>query len=123
MDPRVVKPKLPLRVIISAVGIGLAVFAFIAFAVWQSGLGLKEARKTGVIVKKEYIPGPAEKQITLGRDRSLQTLDKKGQYLLRVDVPNSDGTVEPYDVEIFDQQQFDKLQVGDQFDVGPYLQP
>lgn len=123
MDPRVVKPQLPARVVVSAVAIGLGVFAFIVFAVWQSGADIKNARMTGVIVRKEFVPGPREKQIIIGRDRSFEAHEKEGDYILTVDVTKPDGSKEPYKVFLFDKKQFDSYEVGQQFDVGPYLAP
>jgi len=119
---RVVKTKVPLRVIFSAVLIGVLVVGFILYAVWESGRGLHEARMTGVIVSKEFQPYPApERQITLNRGGTVSARTSDGQYLLSVEVPQSDGSKKTFNVWLNDKLRYDAVKVGDSFDVGPYL--
>lgn len=122
MDSRVVKPKTPLSLIISSVVIALFVLAFILFAMFQSGRGITDARKRGTVISKEFTPQP-ERQITLGRQGSVTARDKEGDFLIKVEVPQNDGTKKIYDVWIMKKDQYDAIKVGDSFDVGPYLVP
>ena len=121
---RVVKTKVPARVIISAVLIGVSVVGFILYAAWESGRGLHEARLTGVIVTKEFQPYPEpERQITLNRGGTVSARTSDGQYLISVDVPQGDGSKKTYNVWLNDKGRYDAVKVGDSFDVGPYLIP
>jgi len=118
-DPRTVKPKIPARVIITAVAIGLFIFLFVVLAVWQSGRGLAEARMAGKIIKKEFVPAP-EEQIVLGRDGKINARHKDGEFILTVEVPQKDGTKKIFNVWL-DKARYDALNVGDTYDVGPAL--
>lgn len=120
MDPRVVKPHTPPRLIVTAVLIALFVLGFILFAVFQSGRGITDARKTGIVVAKEFTP-QAERQITLGRQGGVTARDKEGEYLLKVEVTQTDGVKKIYDVWIQKKDQYESIKIGDSFDVGPYL--
>jgi len=119
---RVVKTKVPIRVLVSAVLIGVFAVGFILYAVWESGRGLHEARKTGVIVSKEFQPYPEpERQITLNRGGTVSARTSEGQYLLSVEVPQNDGSKKTFNVWLNDKGRYDAVKVGDSFDVGPYL--
>lgn len=120
MDPRVVKPRKPLRVIIGAALIGVALMAFVIFAVWQSGRDIADARMSGTITGKEFIPA-AERQISLGRDGQLAAQNKEGDFILTVKVPGANGESKVFQVWLPDRKQYDAVEVGDTFDVGPYL--
>jgi hypothetical protein len=120
MDPRVVKPHTPVKLIVTSVVIGLLVLAFVIMAVWQSMVGITDARKRGVVISKEFVPEP-ERQITLGRQGNMTARDREGRFWLKVEVPQGDGTKKYYDVEIMKKDQFDSIKEGDSFDVGPFL--
>jgi len=121
---RVVKTKVPIRVLASAVLIGVLVVGFIFYAIWQSGRGLHEARMSGVIVSKEFQPYPEpERQITLNRGGTVSARTSDGQYLLSVEVPQKDGSKKTFNVWLNDKLRYDAVKVGDSFDVGPYLVP
>lgn len=121
---RVIKPKLPLRVVFSAVAIGLLVVAFIFIAVWQSGRGITEARMSGVIVSKEFQPLPQpEREITLNRSGAVSATNITGNFIISVEVPQPDGTKKLFTVWLNDQARYDAVKVGDPFDVGPYYVP
>lgn len=122
MDPRVVKPHTPVSLVIGAVSIALLVGAFILYAVWSSGRGIHEARMTGVVVGKEFISEP-EQQIIFGREGSLKARQKEGKFIIKVEVPQNDGTKKLYDVDVQTREPYEKIQVGDSMDVGPYLIP
>ncbi len=115
---RTVKVKTPWGVIISACLVGLLILGGIIFAVWSSGQRIVDARMRGVVVEKEFVP-QAEDQITIG-DKGLRTSSRDGEYIVTVDVLQSDGITEPYSVWL-DKERFDALKIGDNFDVGPYL--
>ncbi len=119
MDPRVVKPKTPVRVIVTAVAIALIVLAFIVIAMWESGRGISDARMRGTVVSKEFVP-EEERQITLGRDGGVNARDVDGQRMLTVEVTSSDGTSKTYTVWL-NKERYDAVKVGDSFDVGAYL--
>ena len=121
---RVVKTKVPARVILSATLIGVAVVGFIIFAVWQSGRGITDARMRGTIISKQFEPYPEpEREITLNRSGTVSAQTTKGEYLIAVEVPQRDGTKRTFNVWLNDRQRFDAVQVGDSFDVGPFLVP
>ena len=121
---RVVKTKVPARVIASAVLIGVSVVAIILLAVWQIQSGQHEARMTAVIISKEFQPFSApEREITLNRSGTVSARTSEGQYLISVDVPQKDGSKKTYTVWLNDKGRYDAVKVGDSFDVGPYLIP
>lgn len=124
-DPdRVVKPKLPARVVVGAVFIALLVGGFIIIAVWQSSHSIVQARLSGKIVAKEFQPlAQPEKEITLNRNGAVSSQTTDGQYLLTVEVPQSDGTRRTFTVWLNDKARYDAVKVGDEFDVGPYVVP
>lgn len=119
MNQRVFKPQLSPRVIVSAVLLGVFLFGFVALATWYLFSENKNARMTGVVVTKEFVPAP-ERQITVGGDGTINAQDKDGDYILTVEVEEKDGTKKPYKVWL-DKTRYDALKVGDAFDVGPYL--
>jgi len=121
---RVVKTKVPLRVIVTATLIGVTVVAFILLAIWQSGIGLHEARMSGVIVTKEFKPYPEpERQITLNRGGTVSAQTSTGQYLITVEVLQKGDSKKIFNVWLNDKRQYDAVKIGDSFDVGPYLVP
>ncbi len=121
---RVVKPQLPLRVILSAAGIGLLIVAFLVIAFYQSGRGLADARMTGKIISKEFQPLPSpERQITINRSGSISAQDTTGQFLIAVEVPQKDGSNKIFNVWLNDKARYDAVKVGDSFDVGPFVIP
>jgi len=121
-DPRVVKSKLPLGVILSAVAIGLLVLAFVIYAVAYSGTEIIDAKKSGTIVKKEFIPAP-EEQLIIQRGGGVTADHKDGEYILTVEVPQKDGTKKSYNVWLPDKKSYEAVKVGDSYAVGPYLVP
>jgi len=121
---RVVKTKVPARVILSATLIGVAVVGFIIFAVWQSGRGITDARMRGIIISKQFEPYPEpEREITLNRSGTVSAQTTKGEYLIAVEVPQRDGTKKTFNVWLNDKERYDAVKVGDSFDVGPYVVP
>ncbi|CAN5381786.1 hypothetical protein BH09VER1_BH09VER1_06990 [soil metagenome] len=122
MNSRVFKAKTPIGVIVSAVLIAGAVVAFIVFATWQTTVGVVDSKKTGTIVKKEFVAAP-EKQIIVDRKGNLTTETKDGEYILRVEVPERNGPTKTYTVWMPDKASYDALKVGDSYDIGPILIP
>lgn len=126
MDPsrRIVKVRVPVRVVVGAVLIALTVGGFLIFAVWESGRGIATARMAGVIESKEFRPfDQVERRITLNRTGTVSNAPADGEYIIRVGVPQPDGTTKPFDVWLNDKKRYDAVKVGDPFDVGPYLVP
>jgi hypothetical protein len=121
---RVIKTKLPMRVVISAILIGVAIVGFLVIAFVQSGRPLVEARMAGQIISKEFQPYPQpEHQITLSRTGAVRAEDSAGQFLIAVEVPQKDGSKKVFNVWLPDQRSYDAVKIGDSFDVGPYLVP
>ena len=118
-DPRTVKVKTPVRLIVTACAIGGVLLFFILFAVWQSGTQIIDARKTGKITKKEFVP-LQEEQIVLQKQGQVTARKKDGDYILTVDVTGRDGAVKTYNVYL-NKSQYDAVNVGDNYDVGPAL--
>jgi len=119
MDPRYIRTRNPARVIVAAVLIGLFLVGFIFLAIWQSGTAIENARMTGQIVAKEFIPRP-EQQVTIGRKGGLTAEELQGDYILTVEVIEAGGTKKSYNVWV-DKKRYNTLKMGDSFDVGPYL--
>lgn len=118
-EPRVVKAQLPIKTLITAVVIGLVLLAFIIYAAWESGRGIKEARMTGTIVKKEFEPQP-EEQIILSKKGEIRAHHKEGEYILTVEVPQKDGSKKSYYVFV-NKEAYEASKIGDSYDVGPAL--
>jgi len=126
MNPknRVIKSAVPARAIVGAVLIAAFVVGFILIAIWQSGRGIVDARMRGTVIAKEFQPlAEPERQITLNRDGAVSATNASGQFLLTVEVPQTDGTKKTFTVWLNDKARYDATKIGDSFDVGPYVVP
>ena len=85
---RRVVPDTRLRDTIIAVGVGLAMLAFVIWAMFSlsSTSGVE-----GMIVKKEFVAAP-ETQVTVGRG-GVTSRQVAGEYILSVRVPQENGKV------------------------------
>ncbi len=119
-NPRTVKTRTPAKLILGLVFLAVTLLGFIFFAVWYSIAQIQDAKMTGTIVKKEFIPA-AERQITVGGRDGVKERLVDGEYIITVDVPQRDGTQKPFNVWMPDRKSYDAWQVGDRFDVGPYV--
>jgi hypothetical protein len=120
MNSRVVRTRLPVRVLAAAFLLGLFLVGFLVLAVWQSGSAIEKARMTGRVVAKEFVPAP-EQQVRVGRNGGLSATESPGEYILTVEVTTEDRkTKKPYDVWV-DKRRYQAVKIGDPFDVGPYL--
>jgi hypothetical protein len=121
MNSRVVKTRLPVRVLLRRLCSSAFLIGFsLVLAVWQSGAAIEKARMTGRVVAKEFIPAP-EQQVTVGRKGGLSAAQSPGEYVLTVEVTMEDKkTKKPYDVWV-DKRRYEAVKIGDLFDVGPYL--
>lgn len=120
MSSRLVRTRLPVRVVAAAFLLGAFLLGFLVLAVWQSGSAIKKARMTGMVVAKEFIPAP-EQQVTIGRKSGLSASQFPGEYILTVEVITGDKrTKKPYDVWV-GKRRYEAVKIGDSFDVGPYL--
>ena len=120
MNSRVVRTRLPVRVLAAAFLLGLFVIGFLVLAIWQSGSAIEKARMTGRVVAKEFIPAP-EQQVTIDRKGALSASESSGEYILTVEVATDDKrTKKPYDVWV-NKKRYEAVKIGDAFDVGPYL--
>ena len=119
---RVIKVQIPISTWVKSILIGVWAFAFIVFAIWQTGKPIVDAKMTGTVVSKEFKPlAQAERQITLNRDGAVRTDNVDGEYIITVEVLLKDGSKKTFTVWLNDQQRFESTNVGDTFDVGPYL--
>ncbi len=122
MDSRVVKPRLPLKLLVGVILLGIIIIGFLVFALQSTQGIISDATMRGTVVSKEFIPTTTEeKQITLGSDGSLNAKTSEGDFILIVEVPQADGTKVPYKIWMPDRAQYDAVEVGDSFDVGPRL--
>ena len=120
MNSRVVRTRLPVRVLAAAFLLGLFLIGFLVLAIWQSGSAIEKARMTGRVVAKEFIPAP-EQQVTIDRKGALSAGESSGEYILTVEVATDDKTTKkPYDVWV-NKKRYEAVKIGDAFDVGPYL--
>ena len=120
MNSRVVRTRVPVRVLAAAFLLGLFLIGFLVLAVWQSGSAIERARMTGRVVAKEFVPAP-EQQVTIGRKGGFSASESPGEYILTVEVTMDDNrTKKPYDVWV-DKRRYEAAKIGDSFDVGPYL--
>lgn len=120
-DPRKVPVKTPFTLIIGSVGVGLLVFGLILYAVFFTGTQITDARMRGFVTKKEFIP-QKEEQVAFGAG-GVVAAEFDGRYLIFVEVKFRDGTTKEFEVDLRDKRRFDQVNVGDEFDVGPYVQP
>ena len=119
---RVFKSQIPISTWVKSILMGVVAFAFIVFAIWQSGKPIVDAKMTGTVVSKEFKPlGQSESQITLNRDGAVRTDKVDGEYIISVEVLQKDGSKKTFTVWLNDKTRFDSTNVGDTFDVGPYL--
>ncbi|MEX1118603.1 MAG: hypothetical protein WEB60_07400 [Terrimicrobiaceae bacterium] len=117
-----IKPKLPVKLIVGVIFLGIFIFAFLVFALRSTQGIISDATMRGTVVSKEFIPaGAQEQQITLGNDGSIRASTAEGEFILMVEVPQEDGTKVPYKIWMPDRAQYDAVEVGDFFDVGPRL--
>jgi hypothetical protein len=120
MNSRVVRTRLPVRVLAAGFLLALFLIGFLVLAVWQSGSAIEKARMTGRIVAKEFIPA-REQQVRIGRHGGLSATESSGEYILTVEVIAEDRkTKKPYDVWV-NKRRYEAVKIGDPFDVGPYL--
>ena len=119
---RVFKAQTPISTWVKSILIGVLAFAFIVFAIWQTGKPIVDAKMTGTVVSKEFKPlAQSESQITLNRDGAVRTDKVDGEYIISVEVLLNDGSKKTFTVWLNDKTRFDSTNVGDTFDVGPYL--
>jgi hypothetical protein len=118
-NSRVFKPKTSLRLIIGVAVGGIFLLAFIFFATWSSMHEINEAKMTGVVMSKKFTPA-AEQLISMGKG-GFVSQNKKGNFSITVDVAQKSGPPKEYIVDNLGEEDYNKLKVGDKFDVGPYL--
>ena len=119
---RVIKVQIPISTWVKSILIGVGAFAFIVFAIWQTGKPIVDAKMTGTVVSKEFKPlAQTERQITLNRDGAVRTDNVDGEYIITVEVLLKDGSKKTFTVWLNEQKRFESTNVGDTFDVGPYL--
>lgn len=105
--PPLVIPSTSRRDLLIGVGAGLAVLAFILFAVMNMGGSVTGNSITGTITAKEFTPAP-EDQVTIGKG-GVQTRHLDGEYLFKVKAGEK-----TYNVWV-DKRIYDSKRVGDPF--------
>lgn len=124
MHPRAVKPQIPVKLIVGVILLGIFIMGFLVFALRSTQGIISDATKRGTVVSKEFIPAVTEeKQITMRSDGSFNATTSEGDFILMVEVPQADGTKVPYKIWMPDRAQYDAVDVGDSYDVGPRLVP
>ena len=123
-DPssRVVKPRTPVLLVVSLVGGFLLLLLAIFFAVDQMQNQIIDARMTGIIVEKNFTPAPRQ-EVILDTRGNVQVRQREGDYSLTVQVRQRDGTTRDFHVSNVPQAMFESLEIGQRFDVGPYVLP
>jgi hypothetical protein len=116
----VFKPKTPVGLILGVVGGCLLLLVGIFYAIATMKTDFDRARMTGLIVEKNFTPEP-QQEISLGSS-GLQARSVEGEFTLTVNVPQQDGTNREFRVWV-PKEIYDAVQVGGEFDVGPYLVP
>lgn len=99
----------------------MLVLGVIFYAVFFTGSQITDARMRGIVTKKEFIP-QKEEQVAFGKG-GVAAAEFDGRYLVFVEVKFRDGTTKEFEVDLRDKQRYDGVNVGDEFDVGPYVQP
>lgn len=119
-NPRTVKTKPPVFAIISIVVVCLLLLGGIFYATVYWNRTFTDARMTGVIINKEFTAQPTE-EVTLG-NQGLRATNSPGVFTLTVRVRNRDGETNDFTVWV-PEAMFNEVNVGEPFDVGPYLVP
>ena len=118
---RVYKAQHPKSVLISAAAIGVVVIVVIIFAITYTTRTIQDARMVGTVIEKNFIPLP-ERQVTIGRD-GLRAEDRAGNFQIRVRVPQRTGEPREFFVDNLPEDRWNELEIGDTFEVGPFLAP
>lgn len=118
MNSRKIKIHTPIRLIVGLGILGVGLVLLISYAVYYSQKQIEDARLRGVVTEKHFTPEP-EHQITIGSAGLSQT-KKEGEFVLTVEVKLRNGTTKEYSVFV-DESRYQATQIGDAFDVGPYL--
>lgn len=118
MKPRTIKPETPVRLIISLCLLGLLLISGILYAIYYTQREIEDARMRGTITEKHFTPQP-EQQITIG-EGGLNVTETKGEYTFIVEVKSREGGAKEYTVYV-DEERYEAHEIGDLFDVGPYL--
>jgi len=120
MNTRKFRARLPLGAVVTAIAIGSFVLGGIVTSIWYTSEQIREAKKTGMIVGKDFTPG-RQHEVSLSSSGQLQERDVPGIFRITVEVPQSDHSKKSYIVWIPDEKSYEQLNIGDSFDVGPYL--
>jgi len=120
-NKKVYQYKTPTKTIAIAIALGVLGVGALIFGIYKMNDPIVAGLKRGEVVEKRFEPFEhREQRISVGRDGFRQTISD-GQYIIMVEVPRRGG--HPFQVSLPDQETFDRINVGDMFDVGPYLLP
>lgn len=119
-NPRTVKTQPPVLTIIAIVLGCIVLLAGILYATVFWNRKFVDARMTGVIIEKKFTEEPRE-EVSFG-NAGLRADSAPGVFTFTVKVRNRDGETNEYTVWV-PESMFNAFEVGDNFDVGPYLVP
>jgi len=117
---RTIKTRPPVAAIIAIVLGCVLLLAGIFYATMYWNRTFVDARMTGVIVDKQFVPEPRE-EVTIG-GQGLRAVNTPGTFTFTVRVRHRDGDSQDFTVWV-PEVMFNNFAVGDNFDVGPYLVP
>jgi hypothetical protein len=118
--PKVFKPKTPVPLVIGIVVACLALLVGVFVAINSLQTSFADARMTGIIVEKNFSEQP-QQEVTFG-ERGLHAQNVRGEFTLTVRVRERDGDTRDFTVWV-PEVMFNEVEVGDRFDVGPFLVP
>lgn len=119
---RVVKPRTPVLLIVSLI-LGCSILlAGIFYVLSHFQTDFMAARMPGIIIDKTFVPAPRQ-EVILDNRGNMQVRQREGDFSLTVRVQQSDGNHRDFTVSNVPQAMFESVEVGQRFDVGPYLLP
>jgi hypothetical protein len=123
-DPksRVFKPRTPVGLIISLIVGFTLLLVGIFYAINQLQRDFTTARMPGIIVEKTFVPAPRQ-EVILDNRGNMQVRQREGDFSLTVRVELENGGSRDFNVTNVPKAMFESVEVGQRFDVGPYLLP
>jgi hypothetical protein len=120
VNPRTVNSRPPIFSIIAIVLGCILLLGAIVFATTYWNRTFVDARMTGVIIEKSHTDEPRA-EVTFGTE-GVRATSASGVFTFTVRVRDREGETNDYTVWV-PEVMFHQFEVGDTFDVGPYLVP